>query len=279
MAHYKHLDAESVAHYEREGFLSPIDIVASDEVASCRGRLEAYEAKLGEPVSGHLRTKPHLLFEWVDTLMRNDTLLDCVEDLMGPDILVWNTWFWIKERGAKSYVSWHQDNHYWGLDTDRLVTAWLALSPASVAAGCMSVLPGTHKGAPLPHADLYHEDNLLTRGQEIVELDESKAVAMPLLPGQVSLHNIGVAHASGPNLGDDRRIGLSMHFIPPSARQTKADWDCATLVRGRDDYGHFDSSPAPAYDGAPEAVAYHKRATDAMRALLFQDAERVRATV
>ena len=31
------------------------------------------------------------LFKWIDDVMREKTILDAVEDLIGPDILCWNT--------------------------------------------------------------------------------------------------------------------------------------------------------------------------------------------
>ena len=84
------------------------------------------------------------------------------------------------------------------------------------------------------------QNNLLTRGQEIaVEVDEAKAVAMPLQPGEISLHNVRLAHASGPNRSKDRRIGLSMHYMPTRTKQTVGEWDSAALVRGTDRFGHF----------------------------------------
>ena len=87
----------------------------------------------------------------------------------------------------------------------------MAAAPATLESGCMWVLPGSHKGDLLPHKDEYKPDNLLTRGQEIeVEVDESKTVAMPLQPGEISLHNVRLAHASGPNRSSDRRIGISL---------------------------------------------------------------------
>ena len=65
------------------------------------------------------------------------------------------------------------------------------------------------------HKDEHKPDNLLTRGQEIaVQVDEAKTVAMPLSPGEISLHNVRLAHASGPNRSTDRRIGLSLHYMP-----------------------------------------------------------------
>ena len=279
MTGLKQLDSQAVQQFESDGYYSPVSIISETQAKICRAKLEAYETELGHPVQGPLRTKPHLLFKWVDDLMRNEKMLDCVEDLIGPNILCWNSWFWIKEANTSSYVSWHQDSQYWGLDTDKLVTAWLALSPASEASGCMSVFPGSHRGEPMAHEDLYHEDNLLTRGQAIVEIDESLAVSMPLRTGEMSFHNIGIAHASSTNTTDDRRIGLSFHYMPAGTRQLNADWDCASLVRGEDRFGYFEHSPVPQRDFDPVTVAFHEKATDAMRDLLFKGADKVRPTI
>lgn len=273
------LSPQAIRQFETNGHFSPVKIISVEQANHYRAKLEAYETELGHPVQGPLRTKPHLLFKWVDDLMRNEKILDCIEDLIGADILCWNSWFWIKETNTSSYVSWHQDSEYWGLDTDKLVTAWLALSPASEASGCMKVIPGSQLGEPMAHEDLYHEDNLLTRGQEIVDIDESRAVAMPLKTGEMSFHNISIAHASGPNVSSDRRIGLSFHYMPAGTRQLKADWDCASLVRGEDRFGYFEHSPAPGCDFDPVTLAHHQKATDAMRDLLFRGAEKVRPTI
>jgi len=275
----KHLSSQDVAQFQQAGYLYPVSIITDAEANHYRASLEAYEQELGHPVQGPQRTKPHLLFKWVDDLMRNEIILDCVEDLIGPDIFCWNSWFWIKEAKTTSYVSWHQDSQYWGLDTSKLVTAWLAISPASESSGCMRVLPGSHLDAPMTHHDLYKDDNLLTRGQEIIDVDDSKATAMPLRTGEMSLHNIRTAHASGPNVTADRRIGLSFHYMPTQTSQQKTDWDCASLVRGEDRYGHFDPSPVPSCDFDPVTVAYHEKATNAMRELLFQGAKKIRPTV
>ena len=276
----KRLDRGAVDQYREQGYFFPIDVLDADEVAANRARLEAFEAGQGQPVHGPQRSKSHLLFKWVDDLMRHPRILDAVEDLIGPDILCWNTIFWIKEAESPSFVSWHQDVRYWGLDTSELVTAWVALSPATEESGCMRVLPGSHREEVLPHRDEYHDDNLLTRGQEIaVDVDESKTVSMALAPGQASLHNVGLAHASGPNRTDDRRIGVSMHYISTRTRQMAGEWDSAALVRGEDRYGHFELAPVPSRDLDPDALAFHERASGALRDILFRDAERVRPVV
>ncbi len=276
----KVLTEDAIGQYHREGYCFPVRILDDEQVAANRRRLEDFEARQGKPVEGAQRSKSHLLFKWVDDLMRDSTLLDAVEDLIGRDILCWNTIFWIKEAGSQSFVSWHQDLRYWGLDTNDLVSVWLALSPATLESGCMHVLPDSHKGDLLPHNDEYQQDNLLTRGQEIaVKVDETKTVAMPLEPGEISLHNVRLAHASGPNCSNDRRIGISLHYMPTHTKQTVGEWDTAALVRGEDRFGHFTITPRPAKDFDPSAVLFHEKATDATRKILYKDAQEDRHTI
>jgi non-haem Fe2+, alpha-ketoglutarate-dependent halogenase len=268
------LSQSDVSQFERDGYVSPIPVLNTDEVANLRQKLERTEAGQGGALLPTQRSKSFLLFKWLNDLIRDPRVLDPVEQLIGPDILLWNTIFWIKEAGAGSFISWHQDTRYWGLSSENVVTAWIALSPASIEAGCMKVMPGTHRGDVLDHEDRWHEDNMLTRGQEIsADLDEDKAVFMPLEPGQMSIHNYRLAHASGPNKSSDRRIGISMHFMPPDTKQIVGSWDCATLVRGNDPYGNFETPPVPEMDFDPQAVAFHEKASRAINEVLYAGAE------
>ena len=92
----------------------------------------------------HYRHKPYLLMKSSSEIALNPPLLDAVEDLLGPDILLWDEDYVIKVPRNKKYVSWHQDLTYLGLDGEELVTAWVALSPSSPESGCMKMLPGSH---------------------------------------------------------------------------------------------------------------------------------------
>ncbi len=269
------LTTAQIEHYRSEGWLSPLDVLSAEEVTEARARLEADEADHGPLGPRPERTRAYLPFAWVDDIMRHPLLVDMVEDLIGGDILCWNAIFWIKEPGAGSFVGWHQDVTYWGLDNRELVTVWVALSEASEEAGCLRVLPGSHR-LTLDHDETYDPDNLLTRGQHIDDIDPDQTVAMPLRPGQASFHNVGTAHGSGPNRSTDRRIGLSLHYLPTHTRQTLADWDSAALVRGEDRYHHFDLAPRPSRDLDPEVMAYHARSTEALQSIVYQGADRSR---
>lgn len=271
----KLLTTEQVAHFDESGYLSPLTALTPDEAARAREQLEQHEATLGHPLGPGERSKPHYLFTWVDDIMRNERILDAVEDLIGPNILCWGSIFWIKESHSPSYVGWHQDLEYWGLDTETLVNVWVALSPASEASGCMSVLPGSHHER-LEHIETYDADSMLTRGQELtIDVGARTPAAMPLAPGQMSMHNGRLAHGSGPNNADDRRIGLSLQYMPTSAKQTLVDWDTAALVRGVDEYNHFDHGLRPESDLHPDAVAFHARSVAALRELIYLGAEKV----
>ena len=267
------LSVEQKDQYEREGYICPIPVLDAGEVDALRSKLETFEAAQGGKLEPAQRNKSHLLFKWLDDLIRDPRILDPIEDLIGPNILCWNTLFWIKEAGSQSFVSWHQDNRYWGLSSDSVITAWLALSPAGVENGCMRVIPGTHRGDVMDHEDHYDVNNLLTRGQEIsAPLDEANARHMPLRAGEMSIHNYRLAHASDANNGPDRRIGISMHFLPPNTEQIVGSWDSAALVRGQDSFGNFELTPIPGNDLDLDAVAFHGRATLAIRDVLYADA-------
>ena len=268
------LTPEQIEQFNTEGYVTPVRIMDAAEAGTLRAKLEATEAARGGKLAPTERSKAHMLFKWLDDLIRDPRVLDPIEQLIGPNILCWNTLFWIKEAQSPSFVSWHQDTKYWGLSSEKVITAWLALSAASLDAGCMRVMPRTHIGDVLPHDDQYHQDNLLTRGQQITEgVDDAEAIYMPLQVGEMSLHNYRLAHASGPNNTDDRRIGVSMHFMPTETGQIVGNWDSAALVRGEDTFGNFTHTPIPAADFDEEAVAFHAKAAQAINEIVYAGAD------
>ena len=146
------------------------------------------------------------------------------------------------------------------------MTAWLALSPATRASGCMDFVRGSHKNPILPHEDTFREDNLLSRGQEIrVDVDDKDKAAVEIQPGKVSLHHGPTIHGSGPNTGDDRRIALVVRYCRSEIKQQVAERDYAILARGVDRFGRFSHFlPPEAPFSAPNLALYDE--TRAMQA-------------
>jgi non-haem Fe2+, alpha-ketoglutarate-dependent halogenase len=264
------LSPDAVRHYQDDGYYAPVRVLSTEEAATLRNHLETHEARAGR-LGGALRQKPHLLFTWLNDLVRHHRILDAVQDLIGPDILCWGSSFFVKEPRDTAYVSWHQDSTYWGLEPPDVVTAWIAFSDSTPANGAMRVIPGSHKLDQVPHRDTFAGDNLLSRGQEImVDVDEQRAVTLELKAGEMSLHHVRLIHGSEPNPSALRRIGYAIRYIPTHVRQVAGSHDTATLVRGVDGYGHFEPERRPGADCSPEALAYHAAVTGAHSRILMR---------
>jgi len=240
--------------YNHNGYISGISIIDKVEAQKHRDALEQAESVHGNM---HYRPKIHTIFRSPYELATLPDALDIVEQLIGPDILLFNTTYIIKEAGTPSHVSWHQDLTYWGLSEDDQVSMWLALSPATEITGCMKMLPGTHKDGRYEHALTEDENNVLLQGQTVSGIDDSQSVLCTLEPGEASFHHGWTLHASTPNAGTDRRIGLNVQYIAPNVRQTKHDMDTAILVRGEDKYDHFGTDTPASADFEPAAVKRH----------------------
>jgi non-heme Fe2+,alpha-ketoglutarate-dependent halogenase len=271
----KLLSAEQVDFYKRNGYFFPVRALSAEQALDYRHRLEATEEQAGGPLRGAMRNKPHLFLTWAADLIRHPTILDAVEDLLGPNLLVWSSSFFIKDPHDPGYVSWHQDSTYWGLSQPDIVTAWVALSVSHVANGCMRVIPGSHLIDQLPHRDTFAEGNLLTRGQEVmVDVNADDAVDIELQPGEFSLHHVRIVHGSDPNPADYRRIGYAIRYLPTYVKQVVGPRDSATLVRGIDEYHHFDPEPRPKADFDPEAMALHRQIVEASNQVLYRGTEK-----
>jgi ectoine hydroxylase-related dioxygenase (phytanoyl-CoA dioxygenase family) len=254
-----------MARYQIDGFLCPLPALSIDEARDCRERLEAFEATQGASLSrlpGQLRAKTHLLFPWLDRLVRHPAVLAAVADLIGPDVLVYHLTMWIKEPGGDAFVSWHQDGTYFGLDpADQHVTAWVALTDSTEATGCVMALPGSHRRGQLPHTSHRSAANLLSNGQQVdLDVDPARAAPLAMRAGEFSLHHTHLVHASAPNRGDDRRIGVGVSYIPTHVRHVDPHRLTASLVLGTDRYRHFDAEPRPQADFDAAARAAHAEA-------------------
>ncbi len=244
--------------YQHQGFFSPLPVLSDAETTTLRAKLEELEKDSGGRLPARINRKPHLLLTWLNKLIRDPRILDAIEDILGPDLLCWGSGFFIKNEHDPARVTWHQDSTYWGLSKPDIVTAWIAFTPSTRENGCMRVVPGTHTLQQLPHHDTFAQDNLLSRGQEIaVNVDESRAVDIVLEAGQMSLHHVMLVHGSEPNRSANRRIGFAIRYLPTHVKQLTGVRDSATLVRGTDEYGHFDLEPAPRSDFDPDALAFH----------------------
>ncbi len=265
----KALTPEQVASYRHNGFLFPIPALTDAEIATCLAGLQQLETELGSPVAdADVKWRSHAYAHsvWFNNLIRHPKILDAIEDVIGPNILVWTSTFFIKEPHSPTFAAWHQDGTYFGLTPHEQVCAWVALTDASREAGCMEHL--SSRGAPrqLRHAPLGLANSINRAGQTIMEnFDDGDPVAMALPAGSFSLHHEFAVHRSAPNNASHRRVGIGLNYLPTHVRVEGPVRCCAMLVRGEDTFGNFDLVEPPTAERDATALATHQRVSDRYR--------------
>lgn len=247
----KRLSEEQVERYEQEGVLFPLEVLSAAEVLKFRSAFEQMESRLGTPLKPIQLAQSHLFLRWAYELVTHPSVLDIVEDIIGPDILVHSTTIFPKYPRDESYVSWHQDGYYWQLDKPSLASAWIALTDSNIENGCLRVVPGTHTSR-IEHVSRPAKENLLTTGLEVaVDVDESTVSDIILRAGEMSLHHVNMVHGSNPNHSDTRRIGFAVRYVAPHVKQARPHHD-VLLARGHDDSRHFTIGQPPPPDNSPD---------------------------
>ncbi|MDH0745179.1 phytanoyl-CoA dioxygenase family protein [Pseudomonas sp. GD03842] len=250
----KHLTPLQIEHFNQQGYAFPFRALSAEDAALYRSRIEAYETHVGADANLSLKIKAHLVSPAFVELARNPRILDAVEDVIGPDILLFGASVFAKNAHDPRYVSWHQDSTYFGLSPHEEVTVWVGFTDATPENGCLRVLPGSHREPDYLHQETFAKDNMLAKGQSLIGVDDSRGVEMPLSAGEFSIHHERTAHSSRANTTDDRRIGFAFFYIPTHVSSTIGRRR-ATLVRGEDRYGHWDAEALPGCDYDPASMA------------------------
>lgn len=269
------LTPDQLDHYLEHGWVAPIDVMSEHEAAGLLADLEAAEAAFPEDLHAEHRNNAHLAFPFLADVVTDPRIVDCAAALLGPDLALWSTVLFIKEPSSSAYVSWHQDAYYMGLDSDRFVTAWLALSPSTIESGCVSIIPESHR-ARSTHIDRFGDDNILTRGQEVTDVDADTAVHLELRPGQMSLHHPWLVHGSQPNRSSARRVGLALQsYLAADVRPRRGEHH-VVHVRGAAPADAFTAVPLPTEAASDGARRVRAAANEALSSVLYDGADEVR---
>lgn len=244
--------------YERDGVVFPIAVLALEEVAGYRSALDSIATLCGEGALKRFDSL-HLFFPWAYRLATNEAVLDAVETILGPDLVIDGTLVFYKPPCDGSYASWHQDSVYSGWHLTPSVSAWIALTPSEPANGCMRAIPGSHKLGVLDHENIQDPNLLNRRGERIrMDVDESKAVDIVLRPGEMSLHHTNIVHGSKANSSDGPRIGFIVRFV---TSRTPNRERLVVQARGSGDCSHLKLATPPVDDNLERAIAAWRSVT------------------
>ncbi len=269
------LTEKQINAYNRDGFIAPIDIYSSAEAATLRQEFEALETLHPEALTGRNRNNVHFVTTLFDKIAHNPSILDAVETLIGRDILVGGTTLFVKEPEQRGFISWHQDGRYIGLEPDNWVTAWLALSDVTIENGCMYMWPGSHRDGPREHLDTFDKENLLTRGQTVLNVPETETTPIELAAGQLSLHHPWVVHGSGHNTSKNRRIGFAIQSYIGTNVNSIYGKIFVQQARGKDDYNHHQHVPRASTILAEHDVVFRDEANESLKKIFYHGAKQI----
>ena len=207
------LTQAQIAQYHDKGYVVP-DYRLSPETLACIKRdydrlLERYPA---------FRDNCSALLSYDMAFMnyaRDPNILDMAEQLIGPDIALWNMSFFAKPALNGKKTPYHQDGEYWPIRPLATCSAWIALDDATPENGCLRVIPGSHKQRRLrAHTQKDNPDLVLNQELNADEYDEADAADIVLEAGQLSLHDVYLVHGSEPNRSTRRRAGYVCRYMP-----------------------------------------------------------------
>jgi ectoine hydroxylase-related dioxygenase (phytanoyl-CoA dioxygenase family) len=220
------LSSAEVARFHEEGYLGPFALCTPQEMAEIRARIEREVLTTDGPSARTRLQARHLDHRLVYDLCTHPAILDRMESLFGPDLILWASYFFAKEPGGKE-IPWHQDFNYWPLEPVVNLSAWLSIDGADVENSCVQIIPGSHKDI-VPH--IKSRDGMAF-GEEADpdQIDTSKAINMELAPGEFFLFNERLLHHSEPNRSNRPRTGLAVRITIPLVKITH---DIAPLFPG-----------------------------------------------
>ena len=244
----KVLTHEQIEHYNRYGYVTGLTAFNSQDATANRDCFDSLLAQAG-PYGGYAVNCFQARMKGVWDLCTNPTILDHVEDIVGPNILCWASHFFAKLPGDPKTVPWHQDASFWHLSPARTVTVWLAIDDTDEGNAAMRFIPGTHDKGELQWQTA-GDGNVLNK--ELVGADlMGEPVFNTLKAGEFSMHADMLAHGSLPNRSERRRCGLTIRYCPPEVTITNAEWEKgieAIICRGEDPTGRWRHHARPSSD-------------------------------
>jgi Phytanoyl-CoA dioxygenase (PhyH) len=169
---------------------------------------------------------------WV-RLISDSRLLDVAEQFVGPDIALFASQYICKPPPEGQAVLWHQNGSYWPRVPMYVSTLWLALDPSIPENGCMQVIPKTYHLKLQSLKERHDVPNVLESNMDHSLVEEHKAIDIILQPRDISIHHPNIIHGSRAYNSDLWQRGLTIRYIPSTAKVTQASWPCVMLLRGK----------------------------------------------
>ncbi len=240
------LRREDVTQFNRDGYVRGVRVFDESQTERNRKYFDQLLAKvLAAGGDSYSISTAHLKYGYVYDLLTDARIVDCVADLLGPNVIGWGSHFFCKMPRDGKLVAWHQDASYWPLTPSKTVTVWLAIDDADRENACMKFVAGSQHVGHLTYRPSSEADHNVLN-QSIDNAEQYGAVVYDeLKAGEVSIHADLLLHSSEANLSDRRRCGLTLRYCTPDVR-AGSEWNKkGVVVRGTDSTGHWANPPRP----------------------------------
>jgi ectoine hydroxylase-related dioxygenase (phytanoyl-CoA dioxygenase family) len=236
------LTQDQIADYRRKGYLKVEGMLTSEQLAGARRVMDEFVERsrsltrsddvidleddhTAEAPRIRRLKDPHKASPVFDGLLRDERILDMVEQLIGPDIRMHHTKLNVKPPGGGEAVEWHQDWAFYPATNDDILEVGLLLDDATEVNGALLVVPGSHLGPVHDH----HVTGFFAGAMDPAScdgLDLKQAIALTAPAGSMTMHHVRTVHGSRTNNSDRPRRLLLFGYAAADA------WPLVASVQG-----------------------------------------------
>ena len=223
------LNIDQLKHYSENGYVFPDFKLSKDLVTRLQTGIESAIDRLGDQFKPEDIPNPHFLDFSSDgvnnpflEVAHHPDILDMVEQVLGPNLILWIARVFCKPSLTGREVPWHQDGEYWPMRPLETCTVWIALDEVTTENGCMRFIPGSHESGLYKHHMSDRKDLVLNLELDGDQFDESGAVNVELEPGAISMHHVKIIHGSHANTSPKRRAALVLRYMPASSHYDRS---------------------------------------------------------
>ena len=242
--------------FNKKGYCFPIDLLSEENNFYYDKYIKSVKEIKKNSLKFEHKFKSHLIFKWINDLMRDEKIISLVKKILGEDILCWNSILFFKPKKTKYFVGWHEDRTYWKLKNDNIVTISIALSDSNPENGCLKILK--KKIDNIKYKIHKPKFNMLARGQEAIIEENEEFDYITLKSGQCAIFDQNIVHGSESNNSEKDRLLLAFRYITPD-NTTEMNHKSASLICGKDSFGFYQQEPIPKKDFQKDCLEFHQK--------------------
>jgi len=266
----------SLEKFDQNGVAWPFQVQEDSDLANgFEKEFHDFQNKAQNIIGKKITLKPNLLSTFFDNFLDHPLILPKVKKIIGEDIYVWSSAIFSKAPGEGRIVSYHQDNPYWQLSNQKVVTVWIALTNSSKDSGALELVPKSHNKGLINKLDVSNAREAYLRGEKTTKesdllsfnqnldnfIKNHPPKIVNLKPGEFSIHHVNTVHGSGVNNTDNYRVGFAIRYVSSDTKHLETNKDRAIHICGKKN-SYYEEEVRPKFDFDQDAINQYKISMD-----------------